>query len=136
MHQQLFVILLLLTAAVGAVSVVRRLKLPSMLAYLAIGIVMGPHGLALMAESAEVESFAEFGVVFLMFSIGLEFSLKHLKAMRSLVFGFGFSQMALTALGTGLVTCLSRLWDLYCVSTTTLRYPEFTTLDRAKSMSR
>jgi CPA2 family monovalent cation:H+ antiporter-2 len=107
MHQQLLVILLLLTAAVGAVSVVRRFKLPSMLAYLAIGIVLGPHGLALLPESAEVESFAEFGVVFLMFTIGLEFSLKRLQAMRTLVFGFGPAQMALTAVGTGLVTALA-----------------------------
>ena len=67
MYQHLFVILLLLSAAVGAVAVVRRFKLPSMLAYLAIGIALGPHGLALLTESAEVESFAEFGVVFLMF---------------------------------------------------------------------
>ncbi|MDK9701743.1 MAG: cation:proton antiporter [Sulfuritalea sp.] len=107
MSQHLFVILLLLTAAVGAVAVVRRFKLPSMLAYLAIGIVMGPHGLALLAENAEVESFAEFGIVFLMFSIGLEFSLKRLQTMRALVFGFGSAQMALTALGTGLVTALA-----------------------------
>jgi CPA2 family monovalent cation:H+ antiporter-2 len=107
MYQNLFAILLLLTAAVGAVSVVRRLKLPSMLAYLAIGIVMGPHGLALLTETDEVEGFAEFGVVFLMFTIGLEFSLKRLQAMRNLVFGFGPAQMALTALGTGLVTALA-----------------------------
>ena len=107
MYQHLFVILLLLTAAVGAVAVVRRLKLPSMLAYLAIGIVLGPHGLALLTENAEVEGFAEFGVVFLMFTIGLEFSLKRLQAMRALVFGFGPAQMALTALGTGLVTALA-----------------------------
>ena len=107
MYQHLFAILLLLTAAVGAVSVVRRLKLPSMLAYLAIGIVMGPHGLALLTETDEVEGFAEFGVVFLMFTIGLEFSLKRLQAMRNLVFGFGPAQMALTALGTGLVPALA-----------------------------
>jgi len=107
MYQHLFVILLLLTAAVGAVSVVRRFKLPSMLAYLAIGILLGPHGLALLTESAEVEGFAEFGVVFLMFTIGLEFSLKRLQAMRALVFGFGPAQMALTALGTGLATALA-----------------------------
>lgn len=67
MYQHLFVILLLLSAAVGAVAVARNFKLPSMLAYLAIGIVLGPHGLALLVESAEVESFAEFGIVFLMF---------------------------------------------------------------------
>ncbi|MFA4968482.1 MAG: cation:proton antiporter [Sulfuritalea sp.] len=107
MYQHLFVILLLLSAAVGAVAVVRNFRLPSMLAYLAIGIVLGPHGFALLAESAEVENFAEFGIVFLMFSIGLEFSLKRLQTMRTLVFGFGSAQMALTALGTGLVTVLA-----------------------------
>jgi CPA2 family monovalent cation:H+ antiporter-2 len=105
-HSNLLSILLMLTAAVVAVALARRFKLPSMLAYLAIGIALGPHGLALLAETAEVEGFAEFGVVFLMFSIGLEFSLKRLNAMRVLVFGFGSAQMALTALGTGLVAVL------------------------------
>jgi len=107
MHSNLLWILLLLTTAVGAVAVARRFKLPSMLAYLVIGIALGPHGLARLTESAEVDSFAEFGIVFLMFSIGLEFSLKRLQAMRALVFGFGSAQMALTALGTGLVTALA-----------------------------
>jgi len=82
----------------------RRLKLPSMLAYLSIGIVLGPHGLALLAESQAIEELAEFGIVFLMFSIGLEFSIQRLHAMRRLVFGFGASQMAITAVCTGLVT--------------------------------
>ncbi len=107
MHSNLLSILLLLSAAVVAVAVARRFRLPSMLAYLAIGITLGPHGLALLTETAGVEGFAEFGIVFLMFSIGLEFSLKRLQAMRALVFGFGLSQMALTALGTGLVTALA-----------------------------
>ncbi|MCK9389595.1 MAG: cation:proton antiporter [Sulfuritalea sp.] len=106
-HSHLLSILLLLSAAVGAVAVARRFKLPSMLAYLVIGMALGPHGLARLTESAEVEGFAEFGIVFLMFSIGLEFSLKRLQAMRTLVFGFGAAQMALTALGTGLVTVLA-----------------------------
>ncbi len=99
MHSQLLSMLLLLTAAVGAVAVARRFRLPSMLGYLAIGMVLGPHGAQLIGESQEVESFAEFGVVFLMFSIGLEFSLARLKAMRSLVLGFGTAQMLLTAAG-------------------------------------
>ena len=106
MHANLLSLLLLLSAAVGAVALARRFKLPSMLAYLAIGIALGPYGLARLTESAEVESFAEFGIVFLMFSIGLEFSLKRLQTMRTLVFGLGSSQLALTALGTGLVTVL------------------------------
>ncbi|MCM2307315.1 MAG: cation:proton antiporter [Sulfuritalea sp.] len=107
MHSNLLWILLLLSAAVGAVAVARRYKLPSMLAYLVIGIALGPHGLARLTENSAVDSFAEFGIVFLMFSIGLEFSLKRLQAMRALVFGFGPAQMALTALGTGLVTALA-----------------------------
>lgn len=106
-HQQLLTLLLLLTAAVIGVAVVRRFRLPSMLAYLAIGIALGPHGLALLAEREDVNSFAEFGIVFLMFSIGLEFNLKRLHAMRNLVFGLGPAQMALTALGTGLVTAMA-----------------------------
>ena len=107
MHPHLLSILLLLSAAVGAVALVRRFRLPSMLAYLTIGMALGPHGLALLSGNAEVNSFAEFGVVFLMFSIGLEFSLKRLLAMRTVVFGFGSAQMTLTALGTGLVTVLA-----------------------------
>ncbi|RLJ63794.1 cation:proton antiporter [Sulfurisoma sediminicola] len=104
MHSQLLSLLLLLTAAVGAVAVMRRFKLPSMLGYLAIGMVLGPHGAQMIGESDEVETFAEFGVVFLMFSIGLEFSLQRLKAMHTLVFGYGSAQMLLTAAGAMLVT--------------------------------
>jgi CPA2 family monovalent cation:H+ antiporter-2 len=99
-------VLLLLTAAVLALGLARRLKLPSILAYLAIGIALGPHGLALLTETSEVSDLAEFGVVFLMFSIGLEFSIKRLQAMRKLVFGFGATQMGLTVLITGLGTWL------------------------------
>jgi CPA2 family monovalent cation:H+ antiporter-2 len=106
MYQNLFALLLLLSAAVGALAIARRFKLPAMLAYLAVGMLLGPHGLRAMEESHEVEAIAEFGVVFLMFSIGLEFSLQKLKAMRRLVFGFGFAQMALTAGATALITWL------------------------------
>jgi len=104
MHSQLLSLLLLLTAAVGAVAVMRHFRLPSMLGYLAIGMVLGPHGAQLIGESDEVETFAEFGVVFLMFSIGLEFSLQRLKAMHALVFGYGSAQMLLTAAGAMFVT--------------------------------
>jgi CPA2 family monovalent cation:H+ antiporter-2 len=103
-HGNLFILFLLLTAAVGALAVARRYKAPAMLAYLAVGMALGPHGLRAMEESHEVEAIAEFGVVFLMFSIGLEFSLQKLRAMRALVFGFGFAQVALTAGATALIT--------------------------------
>jgi len=103
-HHELFVILLLLSGAVIAVAAARRARLPTMLAYLAIGISLGPHGANMLPHDENVASLAEFGVVFLMFSIGLEFSLARLKAMRSLVFGFGAAQMTVTAAATWLIT--------------------------------
>jgi monovalent cation:H+ antiporter-2, CPA2 family len=104
MHGELTILFLLLTASVAGVAIARRFHLPTMLAYLGIGIAIGPHGLGLLQETEQVKTLAEFGIVFLMFSIGLEFSLQHLNAMRVLVFGFGATQMILTALGTGLIT--------------------------------
>ncbi|MDX9994974.1 MAG: monovalent cation:proton antiporter-2 (CPA2) family protein, partial [Rhodocyclaceae bacterium] len=104
MYGNLFLLFLLLSAAVGMLALARRFRLPAMLAYLVVGIALGPHGLAALENSHEVEAIAEFGVVFLMFSIGLEFSLQKLKTMRSLVFGFGVSQMALTAAATAAIT--------------------------------
>jgi CPA2 family monovalent cation:H+ antiporter-2 len=103
MHQNLLALLIVLTAAVAAVSLARRLGLPSILAYLGVGIAVGSHGAKVLPESTEMDAFAEFGVVFLMFSIGLEFSLPRLKAMRGLVFGFGGAQMVLTTLCVGLL---------------------------------
>lgn len=104
-HANLLTLLMLLSAAVAAVIAARRFKVPSMLAYLVIGIALGPErNLALLRETDEVSDFAEFGIVFLMFSIGLEFSIKRLRSMQKLVFGFGSAQMVLTALVTGLIT--------------------------------
>lgn len=102
-HDKLTIILLLLTAAVCTVFLARRIRLPSLLAYLVIGIALGPHGLSLLGETEEVGGPAEFGVVFLMFSIGLEFSISRLRAMQNLVFGFGATQVLLTAAATTLV---------------------------------
>ena len=106
MLSNLFTLMLLLSTAVCGVALARRLKLPPVLSYLLIGIAVGPHGLAMLRETEEVHVLAEFGIVFLMFSVGLEFSLQHLKAMRTLVFGFGASQLTLTALGAGMITWL------------------------------
>ncbi|MBX3620550.1 MAG: monovalent cation:proton antiporter-2 (CPA2) family protein [Rhizobacter sp.] len=91
-------VLLYLVAAVGGVVVCRTLKLPPMLGYLAVGVLIGPNALALAKDSAGVAYLAEFGVVFLMFVIGLEFNLPKLKSMRKLVFGLGLSQVAVTML--------------------------------------
>ena len=90
--------LLFLLAAVLGVVVFRILHLPPMLGYLVVGIAIGPHALALAADLDGTRHLAEFGVVFLMFSIGLEFSLPKLYAMKRIVFGFGFAQVAFTIL--------------------------------------
>ncbi len=88
--------LLYLLAAVLGVVVCRMLKLPAMLGYLVVGIVIGPNALALAENSVAVRHLAEFGVVFLMFVIGLEFNLHKLRAMRGHVFGLGLAQVLLT----------------------------------------
>jgi CPA2 family monovalent cation:H+ antiporter-2 len=90
--------LLYLFAAVIGVVLCRLMKLPPMLGYLVVGVVIGPNALALAKDSAGVQYLAEFGVVFLMFVIGLEFNLPKLKSMQSLVFGLGLSQVGLTVL--------------------------------------
>ena len=92
--------LLLLGSAVIGVVVFRMLHLPPMLGYLAVGILIGPHALGLAEDNATTHALAEFGVVFLMFSIGLEFSLSQLMAMRRIVFGLGLAQVVLTIVAT------------------------------------
>ena len=87
MPTTLQLVLILLATAVLAVVVFRRLRLPPMLGYLLVGIVIGPHALGWIPEEAETRHLAEFGVVFLMFSIGLEFSLPKLVTMKRIVFG-------------------------------------------------
>ncbi|GJJ04744.1 sodium/hydrogen exchanger family protein [Duganella rhizosphaerae] len=92
--------MLLLGSAVLGVVAFRMMHLPPMLGYLAVGILIGPHALGLAESSEAFHSLAEFGVVFLMFSIGLEFSLPKLMAMRGIVFGLGMAQVVLTIVAT------------------------------------
>ena len=92
--------LLYLLAAVLGVVVCRSLKLPPMLGYLAVGVLIGPNALALAKNADGVRHLGEFGVVFLMFVIGLEFNLPKLRTMRQHVFGLGLFQVTLTILIT------------------------------------
>src|SRR3954470_376405 len=96
MASTLELVLLYLIAAVAGVVVCRLARLPPMLGYLSVGVLIGPNAMALAKEGGGIEYLAEFGVVFLMFVIGLEFNLPKLKSMRKLVFGLGLSQVALT----------------------------------------
>ena len=85
--------------AVLAVSLFKHWKLPAMLGYLFAGTLIGPYALGIVPDVPETRHLAEFGVVFLMFSIGLEFSLPKLHAMRRVVFGLGLAQVLLTIVG-------------------------------------
>jgi CPA2 family monovalent cation:H+ antiporter-2 len=96
MNSSLHLILILLAVAVGVVVLFRILRLPAMLGYLLVGILIGPHALGWIPDAPETRHLAEFGVVFLMFSIGLEFSLARLRAMQRLVFGLGTAQVVAT----------------------------------------
>ncbi|MBM0568511.1 potassium transporter [Aeromonas jandaei] len=90
--------LILLFAAVLLVAIFRRFGLPVILAYLIAGVLLGPHGLAVITGQSIMQTIAELGIVFLMFSLGLEFSLPKLLAMRYLVLGVGGLQVLLTSL--------------------------------------
>ena len=98
MTNSLPLLLILLAVAVGVVVLCRILKLPAMLGYLLVGILIGPHALGWIPDAPETRHLAEFGVVFLMFSIGLEFSLARLHSMQRLVFGLGTAQVVATIL--------------------------------------
>lgn len=96
-----------------AVLTFRRFSLPPVLGYLLVGMVAGPHFHNQMDSSAWVHGLAEAGVVFLMFSIGLEFSLAKLYAMKRIVFGLGSLQVAITTVVIMLVCLLLGLsWPL------------------------
>ena len=80
-----------------------RLRLPAILAFLLVGMVVGPHSLGWVESTETTETLAELGVVFLLFVIGLELSAERLMTMRRLIFGMGGLQVALSAAALGLV---------------------------------
>lgn len=96
MQDTLAIILLLLVSSVLAVALFRALRLPTMLAYFLVGLALGPQTFGILPDTEANRSLAEFGVVFLMFSIGLEFSLPQLYAMRRTVLGLGGAQVLIT----------------------------------------
>lgn len=96
-------ILILLSTAVVLLALFRYLRFPQILAYLCAGIVVGPYGLGWIPDSEGTRKLAEFGLVFLMFTIGLEFSLPKLMAMKTIVFGLGGAQVLLSCLVFGTI---------------------------------
>lgn len=91
-------IVLLLAMAVLTVSASRRLHFPPILGYIIVGIIVGPSGFALIEKEENIELLAEFGIVFLLFAIGLEFSFSQMISMRKQVFGLGTAQVFTTAI--------------------------------------
>lgn len=95
-------ILILFVVAVAVVGSCLHLRLPPILGYLAVGVMLGPYGFAIVADTEHTRALAEFGVVFLLFTIGLEFSLSHLIHIRGAVLGLGGAQV----IGTTLIVAI------------------------------
>jgi monovalent cation:H+ antiporter-2, CPA2 family len=102
-------ILVLLAASVFVVTLARRLGLPSILGYVTVGLALGPHAIGVFPESATTHLLAELGVVFLLFTLGLEFSWPRMVALRREVFGLGSLQVFGTA---ALVAVIAHLWGM------------------------
>ncbi|MCH9842317.1 MAG: cation:proton antiporter, partial [Betaproteobacteria bacterium] len=109
MLESVELIILLLTSSVVFLTLFRYLKLSATIAYFVVGILLGPSAAGFLHDSESVRHFVEFGIVFLMFSIGLEFSLPKLNSMRGILFGLGGAQVLIT-LATSLF--ISRLFGL------------------------
>jgi len=102
MHDALSDTIILLSISVVCIALFRRIKFPAILAYLTVGICLGPHAANLVQSSDTLHFLAEVGIAFLLFSLGLEFSLNRLIANRRSVVGLGSAQVALTLLIAGL----------------------------------
>lgn len=107
MTEYLVQIILLLAVAITVVVIFQRLHIPTSLGYLLVGMILGPHTIGPVVSMPELHSLAEFGVVFLLFTIGLNFSLPQLNALRHQVLGLGTGQVALTTLAVGAVMWLA-----------------------------
>ena len=90
-------ILILLVAAVVFAGLFARFRLPSSLAYLLLGALLGPHAMGWLPDNETTRFLAEMGVIFLLFTIGLEFSVPTLLAAHRMVFGLGGLQVVLTS---------------------------------------
>ena len=92
-------LLIILASSLVVIALFRRLQLPPVLGYLCVGLAVGPTALDWVNDSEDLPDLAELGVVFLLFSLGLEFSLSKMLALRSVVFGLG----SLQVLGCGVL---------------------------------
>jgi len=105
-HNGLIDLIVILSISVAVVAFFRSLNLSSVLGYLVVGALIGEHGFNLINDSESTKYLAEFGVVFLLFAIGLELTFNRLVQMRKQVFGFGTLQVLLCAAILGGITFL------------------------------
>ncbi|KMM83761.1 Kef-type potassium/proton antiporter, CPA2 family [Pseudomonas taetrolens] len=94
-------LLIILASSLVVIALFRRLQLPPVLGYLCVGLLIGPTALDWINDSPDLPDLAELGVVFLLFSLGLEFSLPKMLALRKVVFGLGSLQVACTTAALG-----------------------------------
>ena len=94
--EYLFNILAFLMAAVGVVFLFRRMKASPVLGYLVAGILIGPHVFKIVTDPTETHFLGELGVLFLLFTLGLELPLQRLQTMKKYVFGLGLAQVLIT----------------------------------------
>nr|WP_273441014.1 cation:proton antiporter [Sedimenticola selenatireducens] len=100
-------ILMLLGVAVAVAVTFQRLHIPTSLGYLLVGLILGPHTIGPVVHVPEFKALAEFGVVFLLFTIGLNYSLPQLHSLRNQVLGLGTAQVVFTTLVVGAVVWLA-----------------------------
>ena len=94
-------LLIILASSLVVIAMFRRLKLPPVLGYLCVGLFVGPTALDWVNDSPDLPDLAELGVVFLLFSLGLEFSLPKMLKLRRVVFGLGSLQVLCSAVALG-----------------------------------
>lgn len=109
MMEHLAQILMLLGVSVVVVVTFQRLHIPTSLGYLLVGVILGPHTIGPTVHVPEFKTLAEFGVVFLLFAIGLNFSLPQLHALRHQVLGLGTAQVVFTTAVVGVLAWLTGL---------------------------
>ncbi len=102
-------ILLLLAAAVAVVLAFQRLNIPPSLGYLLVGVMLGPHTIGPVVDTRPIQALAEFGIVFLLFTIGLNYSLAQIRALRNQVLALGTGQVAITTAVVALLAWLAGL---------------------------
>ena len=107
MMDNLAQILMLLGVAVAVAVTFQRLHIPTSLGYLLVGLILGPHTIGPVVHVPEFKALAEFGVVFLLFTIGLNYSLPQLHSLRNQVLGLGTAQVVFTTLVVGAVVWLA-----------------------------